>query len=752
MSSFNEEKTQRGAAVGSSETAGLHSSDKLEGPGRVNSTLTAALRQTPGPVSQSELGPFAEFIQLRDSVAQNALIQAKLNERFARRILEVERALGKIQQAVSKNSAHPEEPFGPTRTSSRELPAGTQLPKPRMVVLCEGVKREGFIEAIKKEAWTTYSSLMIANPHWEMLFASVEEDQETLHWESEQGILYVPRRELGRALDSLNPSLIHLFSAHLTQLFAYNLLGKRVLFTAVADAPERFATDEQLEEVRHWIDIGTLVVVPESEASWAGLDRANVKAHKVIYPGFAPAPTHSPRLDENNFTVGFASSPFLEEQWKGRGIDLLLRLAEIAPRTRFVTAWRTDTTRLREEISRRRLSNVGVQGGTLDMEQFYERVDAMLLPYAETGRNHACPFSAIEGLLRGKPALATRYAGIADLLESGGVGVVTEATVNALAAGLERLKSDYAQLASRARRFAQKRFDRNRAIGAYQALYQEIIGRPLGPSLQAWRLAVRRHGKELVKGRENLKVHYAQADVVQSYNQQRFLSHPHTLIDRGERAAVQQCVEIAFPDRRDLRILDIATGEGRILRSLAPYGACTAIDNSQAMLRQAGQSGRGNCRYVFADFFGWNTNEQFDVITCFRLLRHFDYPDRREFYRRVKSLLHPDGVAVVDVPNPRYELVQRSRGDGWAQYPIYDVFWTVDGFQDELRRNGLSLRSYARVGCGLHDIEELQRDNESFVVVAAFGNIRTAQREPREIFADGRFSPPTQSERMEVAS
>jgi len=751
MSSLSQDRIQSGADIGSSEAADLRLSDKLEALREADSGVSVALREMLVPGLQLEFAPLAEFTELRDRVGQNALLQARLNDRFARRILDVERSLGQIEQVVNRAAEHPEGAAA-TRTSPHEALAGSQIPKPRIVVLCEGVKREGFIEAIKKEAWATYSSLRRANPHWEIVFASVEEDQETLHWEPDRGILYVPRRELGRALDSLKPSLIHLFSAHLTQLFGYNLPGRRVLFTAVADAPECFATDEQLEEVRHWIDMGTLVVVPESEASWAGLDRANVKAHEVIYPGFAPAPIRSRWLDGSNFTVGFASSPFLEEQWKGRGIDLLLALAEIAPQTRFVMAWRTDPTRLSEEITRRRLNNVEVEAGALDMEQFYECADAIILPFAETGRNHASPFSAIEGLLRGIPVLTTRHAGIASLIESGGVGVATEATADALRAGLDRLKSDYEQLASRAHPFAQRCFDRNRASGSYQALYQEMIGRPVGPSVQAWRLALRRHGKELVKGRDKLKAHYAHEEVAQNYNQQRFLAHPHNLIDRDERAAVQQCVEIAFPHRRDLRTLDIATGEGRILRSITPYGTCTAVDNSQAMLRLARQGSNGNCRYVFADFFAWKADEQFDVITCFRLLRHFDYPDRREFYQRVKSLLQPDGIAVVDVPNPRYELMQRSRGDGWAQYPIYDVFWTVDGFQDELRRNGLSLRSYARIGCGLHDIEELQRDNEPFVVVAAFGNFRAAQIEPGEIFADGHSSPATQSECTEVAS
>ncbi len=755
MSSFNEGRIQGGADIGSSETADLHLSDKLEALKKANAGLTAALRQPAGPGSQLEFAPFTEFTQLCDRIGQNALIQVKLNQRFACRILEVERSLGQIKAALDasvRGSAHSEKAIGTAETRSRDVPRGSQIPKPRIVVLCEGVKREGLIEAIKKEAWAVYSSMRLANPHWEILFASVEEDDETLRWDSEPGILYVPRRELGRALDGLNPSLIHLFSAHLTQLFGYNLTGKRVLFTAVADAPEYCATDEQLEEVRHWIDIGTLIVVPESEPSWTGLDRANVKAHEVIYPGFTPAPPHSRGLPGSDFTVGFASSPFLEEQWKGRGIDLVLALAETVPQTRFLMAWRTDATRLYEELSRRRLKNVEVQAGTLDMERFYERADAMILPFAETGRNHASPFSAIEGLLRGRPVLATRHAGIAGLLESGGVGVATEATVEGLAAGLERLKLEYEQLASRARPFAQQRFGRNSAIGSYQALYREMIGRPLGPSLQAWRVAVRRHGKVLVKGREKLKAHYAQEEVAQSYSQQRFLSHPHNLIDRDERAAVQQCVEIAFPDRHDLRILDIATGEGRILRSIAPYGACTAVDNSQAMLRLAGPGNPGNCRYIFADFFAWRTDEKFDVITCFRLLRHFDYPDRREFYERVKSLLQPRGLAVIDVPSPRYELLQRARGEGWAQYPIYDVFWTVDGFQDELRRNGLALRSYARIGCGLHDIEELQRDNEPFVVVAAFGNILAGQTPASEIFADGRLTPVTQSLCAEVAS
>src|SRR4029077_3101989 len=119
----------------------------------------------------------------------------------------------------------------------------------------------------------------------------------------------------------------------------------------------------------------------------------------------------------------------------------------------------------------------------------------------------------------------------------------------------------------------------------------------------------------------------------------RFAGQPWQQLDTDERQAVGSVIEARFPGRSDLKLLDLAAGEGRLLRVIARYGESTALDGSKEMLDLARQQTSEGIHFILGDVFETPIAERFHVITCGRFLRHLEYPDRRSLYRRLLALL-----------------------------------------------------------------------------------------------------------------
>jgi SAM-dependent methyltransferase len=117
---------------------------------------------------------------------------------------------------------------------------------------------------------------------------------------------------------------------------------------------------------------------------------------------------------------------------------------------------------------------------------------------------------------------------------------------------------------------------------------------------------------------------------------------------------------------------------------------------------------------LFHDEFGTT----YDVVTVFRLLRHYEYGDRRKLWAKLRSALTPDGVLLFDAPNMHFELPNRQK-NGWGKFPLYDTFWTRRSIEKELRDNGLQLAAVIPVGAGLYPVSpELIAEPMTFTVMA----------------------------------
>ncbi|MBP0967435.1 MAG: hypothetical protein J5722_07365, partial [Oscillospiraceae bacterium] len=77
------------------------------------------------------------------------------------------------------------------------------------------------------------------------------------------------------------------------------------------------------------------------------------------------------------------------------------------------------------------------------------------------------------------------------------------------------------------------------------------------------------------------------------------------------------------------------------------------------------------------------------------------YSIRKKLWARLRAALKQGGILLFDVPNVRFEVPHRKK-NGWGNYHIYDIFWTRDAIERELRDNGFRLAALIPVGQGLY--------------------------------------------------
>lgn len=109
----------------------------------------------------------------------------------------------------------------------------------------------------------------------------------------------------------------------------------------------------------------------------------------------------------------------------------------------------------------------------------------------------------------------------------------------------------------------------------------------------------------------------------------------------------QTIIEIS-KSRKNLKessLLDIATGSGRIIRTLESYfKESTGIDTSKTMLSFAKKRTRKS-KFFEADIEHLPfKNGQFDVVTCFRLLINMPQKNRLKMFSEVKRVLKKEGI------------------------------------------------------------------------------------------------------------
>lgn len=670
---------------------------------QVSASLCAA-----SPASRIDVG--LQPLTTLPSIGSDALYQELHAVQNALNAAQTEQALEKLNESY-------------TTLLQRSIEDKKQTPSGRIIALVTRSFASGNgMEAVKNEVWDLYRLLKSAS-RYQCCIVSVEPDDTEA---SVQGdVHYVPDRLLSQWMNEKDPILLIFCDSNVGILSAGGrcMLMRNSILRLSSENPAQGLGGSQMQEMLHLSDFGVQRYCTASKSAADRMEALGFRRPTVFYPYIDTDKAmfcRRPRAyEKDRFCVGFASSPMGEEQSESRGIPALCELVQQCSEMQFVVLWRDETAVPIPEVLQS-AKNCEIRTGKCDMTAFYSDIDCILIPYANENYNHACSMSALEGMLMGIPTVSTPAAGVSELVSATGLGLVSEdISASAMKTALGQLRSDYAAY------LGTWRIDklRNLLSGTAFIGFAEYCAEHAAPygvvTIYEWDRQLKLENKHLVKGHAALKAYYQRQEIAEDYTKERFVTYPQNCFDLMERQSVSVLIDHYFSQQREnLRLLDLACGDGRILQTLLQFGHCTAGDASPAMLTQvAGRFPDTALDTMQIDLISDELSENFDVITIFRFIRHYEYGTRKQLWQKLRNALTDRGVLLFDVPNLNFEVPNRQR-TGWGKYNIYDVFWTSESIRRELADNGLMLDALIPVGQGLYPVPAGYR-NEPMTWTAA---------------------------------
>lgn len=559
--------------------------------------------------------------------------------------------------------------------------------KTKIAILCKDYKKDGIIEAIKKEAYTLFNKLK-EDDNYEVYFISIEEENVQSEWHSH--VIYTNRTGVRDLLNQLNINIVHVFESNAHIIFdnELGLLDQNIVFNGTGQQQLIGLDEHALSELRHLADNNRLHMLVESNIAKEQLEEVGIRNVQRITP-IIQVPKKRDNIKSEDFIVGFASSPMQEDQMADRGIGLLEELITNNPEVVFKIAWRNQALEVPKVMLNS--TNVIIEYGVLDMDRFYSSINAVIIPYTSKNNNHACSLSAMEAISINIPVICTDIAGVSEIVREIDPNCVNVAEYKAINETLHYVKTNYDKVVKHYKDYNELKGEENNTQ-IYTQLYESILDEKV-QTLAQWDNRLRENDKYLVKGNSNIKKYYENQSIVANYEETRFVEYPMSVVNELEKIAVDEIITKEVKKiTSELQILDIATGTGRILEKLIDKGQCTVIDNSSEMLKviinKYGSTDK--LRLIKGDFLDTKINDKFDIITTFRYIRHFDNVERGEIFRRICSILNPNGLLIFDVPNLKTEIALRN-SIGWEHFNIYDVFWTPQTLEDELQEYGFEI-------------------------------------------------------------
>lgn len=597
------------------------------------------------------------------------------------------------------------------RTSVQKL-TDPKISKP-IVLVCRRFGSSAGMEAIRNELWDLYTLLRKASryPAW---ILSIEPSDAAAAVSGD--VHYVPENTLADWMRQYDPALL-VFCESTTSILDANqhsLLLRNAVVRLSAQNPARLLGGSKMQELLHLCDLGVQHYCVASSYAADIMENHGFRRPAVLYPyvdTHKPIFCRKPRpFDAARFTVGFASSPMLPEQAESRGIPILCETVWQNPDIRFLVLWRDDRA-VPIPDALQNAPNCEIRTGRCDMAQFYTEIDCVLIPYADENYNHACPLSALEGMLMGIPAVSAPASGISELINICGLGITARAVnADAISDALRQIPLCYPAFQETWRTEQLREMLSGKAFVRYlEECIDEAV--PQGVhTLYEWNRQLKAAGKHLQKGHAALKAYYQRQDVASGYTAERFAAYPQNCFDLMERKSVSVLLEHFLGGLQHAELLDLACGNGRILQELLQFGHCTAGDASPAMLSLIrNRFPDADLTVTEIDLLSGVPEGKYDAITIFRFLRHYEYGTRRKLWARLRAALNENGILLFDVPNVRFEVPHREK-NGWGNYHIYDVFWTRRAIEKELADNGLRLRALVPVGQGLYPLPDACHD------------------------------------------
>lgn len=330
-----------------------------------------------------------------------------------------------------------------------------------------GIWRPGQ-EAISNEVATLRRALAPRAP-----VVSFSQGQRSWLWPSDRTIrLSGQRTWLLRALAATverTGDVTHAWGA-VDDWFFPSMLGRRPVVYTVALPGAPFA-------VEHYARISLFVA--ESDALVAELGAAGIPADRIrlVYPGVDLAVFHPAPAPATRFRLLFASSPSDVDEFRARGIHLLVEIARACPDIDVVLLWREWGDEAAAARAFRALDAppnlVRESRGARTMAEIYRSAHAVACLYAD-GFGKSCPNSVVEGLACGRPALVSEHCGIANLVADSEAGFSTPLAAAAAVDALRRLHANWTHHSTCARALAERELDVDGFVARYREIYSNL--------------------------------------------------------------------------------------------------------------------------------------------------------------------------------------------------------------------------------------------------------------------------------------
>jgi glycosyltransferase involved in cell wall biosynthesis/SAM-dependent methyltransferase len=587
------------------------------------------------------------------------------------------------------------------------------IKKELIVIFCMRFKSEHGIEAIKNEAFDLFQ-LLLTESIYEVKLVSLEDTVTSPV--CTDAIIYVDKTQIQECFDKLAPALIIICESTPYIAFDYNglFIKNHTIFKLSGQNPLQGLDLRILEELRHCNDFGIHRYLVESQNAYNMMKEEGFREVDLSYPVVDAERViinRIPRDIQKRFVVGFASSPMDKQGYNNRGIDFIVQAVKQLDNVNFKILWRNNQILIPEELTD--TNNCEVIVGPYDMKQFYQEIDCILIPYKSIDNNHACSLSGIEAMINNIPVISTSISGIADIVSKSGMGIVCQSSAEEIINSIEKMRHEYNKYVGQHKADqVLKMFDSKQIISIIEDTIKTYFPKNF-VTLEQWNDYLLKKNKYLVKGHNAIKDYYRNIEVANSYNEVRFLQYPSNYFDAFERTSINIIIKNIF-GRNNLEVLDIASGDGRIVQEDIKHGMCTSIDSSRAMLDIVEKrfESTGRIKTEICDYFIDTLNYEYDIITTFRYIRHYDYIQRKILYHKINQNLKNGGILIFDAPNIRYAMKNRERGN-WDDFNIYDVFWDENSIVKELEENDFHVVYLIPVG-----VKSVEEDPVSWTVAA----------------------------------
>ncbi|MBK8505151.1 MAG: glycosyltransferase family 4 protein [Saprospiraceae bacterium] len=185
---------------------------------------------------------------------------------------------------------------------------------------------------------------------------------------------------------------------------------------------------------------------------------------------------HLPLNEE--LVLMMASAPWELDQFKTKGIDLLLQAVKKLPFLKLVLLWRgTYENELQKRI---KVMNVGGQidiiNRKVDVNAILAKVHGTILLAENPNLVKAYPHSLIESLAAGKPVITSSVIAMSDYISKNRCGfVIDDFSLEALITKIEQFRSKYVSCSEAANRVGADDFTIQRMFDEMGAVYEKVI-------------------------------------------------------------------------------------------------------------------------------------------------------------------------------------------------------------------------------------------------------------------------------------